>query len=409
MNLTKKRWLVLAVSCLINLCIGSMYAWSVFASPMAEHLSAITGRSLSAGDLALVFSVANAVGPVTMISGGYINDRFGPKFVIFAGGLLFGGGMFLSGFCKSVAALLVCYGLMTGLGLGFTYGCTINNSVKFFPDRRGLIGGLTTAAYGISSVLVPPLANAINSSMGISASFKIFGAVFGLIICVGALFIEKCPSDFTPDGWIPPTSATEPQNDRNWREMLSMPVFYIMLLLLLSGAVSGMMCISQAASLAQNQTGLSSSAAAVAVSLLALFNTAGRISAGSLSDKAGRINTLTLALLASLIGLVLLCFAGQGKSALLYAGFAVVGMAFGSFMGVFPGFTADEFGVKNNSVNYGILFIGFALAGILGPNIMSRFYTAQGNYRGAFLAAIVIAAAGLVLTAVYRALKHTRA
>ena len=132
-KLTRKRWAVLAASCFINLCIGSLYAWSVFAVPMAEHLNIINGTSLTSADLAIVFTVANSVGPITLISGGYINDKIGPKWVIFAGGLLFGAGMLLSSVSKTIPMLIVGYGLGCGLGMGLVYGCTISNSVKFFP------------------------------------------------------------------------------------------------------------------------------------------------------------------------------------------------------------------------------------------------------------------------------------
>lgn len=85
MELTKKRWIILIASCFINLCIGSIYAWSVFSAPMAEYLSSVTGLSLTPGNLAIAFTITNSVGPITMISGGWINDRFGPKKVIFVG------------------------------------------------------------------------------------------------------------------------------------------------------------------------------------------------------------------------------------------------------------------------------------------------------------------------------------
>ena len=77
MDIMKKRWLILIASCFVTLCVGSLYAWSVFASPMAKYLSEITGKEVTS--LAIVFTVANAVGPITMISGGFINDRIGPK------------------------------------------------------------------------------------------------------------------------------------------------------------------------------------------------------------------------------------------------------------------------------------------------------------------------------------------
>ena len=406
MELTKKRWLVLGLCCLINLCIGSIYAWSVFAQPMAAHLSQVLGRELTSGDLAIVYTIANAVGPITMISGGFFNDKFGPKAVIFLGGLMFGVGMILSGFASSVGMLICTYGLLGGLGLGMAYGCTISTGVKFFPDKRGLVGGITTAVYGLSSVILPPIANALVDSVGVQRTFNIVGLVFLIVICVCALFLFPCPDGFVPEGYVPPkaTAKSAPVRDKNWQEMLKSPVFYVMMACMLCGAFSGMMIISQASAVAQVMVGLSASTAAVAVSVLALFNAFGRIAAGTLSDKIGRINTLTVALVLSFFGLLVLRFSGEGKAALFYLGIAVVGISFGSFMGVYPGFTADRFGAKNNSVNYGIMFIGFALAGYFGPTIMKNAYASTGQYQTAFLYAMVFAVVGLCLTFAYRAL-----
>jgi len=399
MILTKKRWLVLAASCLINLCIGSLYAWSVFASPMAAYLSRVTGSEITS--LAIIFTVANAVGPITMISGGFINDKLGPKWVILAGGLLFGSGMILSGFAKSVPTLMLTYGLGVGLGVGLVYGCTIANSVKFFPDKRGLAGGIATASYGISSVLIPPVANALISRMDVTAAFKWLGAAMLAVICISAFFIMPCPKGFQPDGWKPATSGGTAPAGKDWRGMLKDPMFYIMLAMMCCGAFSGLMIISQASPVAQRMIGMNVSEAAAAVSVLALFNTAGRILAGFASDKLGTVNTIRLVFLFSAAGLAALYLCGTGDTALFYAGLCMVGLAFGSIMGIYPGFTASQFGTKNNSVNYGIMFIGFAAAGYFGPTIMSALYTGTGGDNAAFLAAFILAAIGFTLTFLY--------
>lgn len=406
-RLTKKRWVILIASCLINLCIGSLYAWSVFATPMAERLSALTGTALTAGSLAIVFTVANSVGPITLISGGFINDRLGPKWVIFAGGLLFGAGMILAGFSTSVSMLIVSYGLGCGLGMGLVYGCTISNSVKFFPDKRGLIGGIATASYGISSVLIPPVANALIRSSGVKNAFLILGIAFTIIVCVAAFFIEKCPEGFTPAGYQAGSargSAASAGRDKDWKGMLADPVFYVMIVMLTCGAVFGLMTISQASPIATSMVGMSTAAATVAVSVLALFNAAGRVAAGYVSDKIGRINTLLIMLVLAVGGLLLLFLTKEGDVVMFYIGVSVVGLCFGAFMGVFPGFTADQFGQKNNSVNYGIMFIGFAAAGYLGPTVMSAVYSRTGDYHPAFLIAMGLAAVGILLSFVYRRL-----
>ena len=404
MELTKKRWIILIASCFINLCIGSIYAWSVFSAPMAAYLSGLIGRTLTPGDLAIVFTICNSVGPFTMISGGWINDRFGPKKVILVGGILFGGGMILSGFATSVGFLVFAYGIVLGLGTGMIYGCTISNSIKFFPDKRGLVGGVTTAAYGLSSVIIPPIANMFISSSGVTSAFFIIGTAFLIIICVASFFIEKCPADFVPTGWTPKTAHVSQalREDKNWRGMLASPIFYVMILLLISGAFAGLMCVSQASPIAQKMVGLSAAAATTVVSVLALFNTGGRILAGYVSDKIGRINTLAITSLLSVAGLILLYLSGENSVVTFYMGISIIGLSFGALMGVFPGFTADQFGAKNNSVNYGIMFIGFALAGYFGPSIMRNVYSADGSYQRAFVIAAICGLTGFILTFVYK-------
>ena len=404
MSLTKKRWIILAASCLINLCIGSLYAWSVFATPMAAYLSSVTGSEVAG--LAIIFTIANAVGPITMISGGFINDKIGPKWVIFIGGIFFGLGMIASGFAKSVGTLLLTYGLGVGLGVGMVYGCTVSNSVKFFPDKRGLVGGIATASYGISSVIIPIVANALIDNFDVTMAFKILGAAMLVIICVSAFFIQTCPKDFKPEGWEPPApkAGAKAPVDKDWKAMLKDPIFYVMILMLCCGAFSGLMVTSQASPVAQNMIGMTAAEAAVAVSVLAMFNTLGRILAGFISDKIGSVNTILGVFIVSVLGLGLLFISGEGSVATFYIGVCIVGLCFGSIMGIYPGFTASQFGGRNNSVNYGIMFIGFAAAGYFGPTIMSKIYASAGAYQTAFLAAMALAIAGAVLSFIFRKL-----
>ena len=396
--LTKKRWVILIASCLINLCVGSMYAWSSLSAPMATELG------VEASAMASVFSTANAVGFITMIIGGLLNDKYGPRWVMFVGGLMFGLGMFTCGFAKSVGNLTLSYGVILGLGLSLVYGCTISNTIKFFPDKRGMVGGMTTAFYGISSVIFAPVADALSNAFGARATFKILGIVFLVIICAGSFIMQKCPAGFVPTGDAAPVATGKKANDKTPAEMLKMPIFYVMLLMLTCGGIFGMMTISQAKGIAINMVNAAPATATLFVSVLCLFNTAGRLVAGSLSDKLGRINTLTIALVVALVGLAALLGASlTGAMALFAVGVILIGICFGTFMGVFPGFCTDQFGQKNNTVNYGIMWIGFCLAGIVGPTILTKVHNATGTYTLAFVISLCIAVAGLVLTFVYRA------
>lgn len=386
-----RRWRVFIASCFANLCIGSIYAWSVFAGPMAIHLD------MEAGQLAIIFSVANSVGPITMILGGKINDKFGPRWVVMAGGLFYGGGFILSGFSNNFGMLAVSYGLGVGIGMGLVYGCTINNSIKFFPDKRGLIGGIATAMYGLSSVVVPPIANALITNFDVLYAFRTIGVVFLVVICIAALFIEKCPQDYAPLGWEKESNIGSAPVEKDWRGMLASPVFYAMFGLLICGAFYGLMVISQASPIAQRMIGLTPSNAAICVSILSLFNMLGRVLAGALSDRLGRIKTLVFMLAVALIGFLLLLLCGPGKSAIFVVGISAIGLSFGAFMGVFPGFTADEFGSRHNSVNYGIMFIAFAVGGVAAPLLLNSIYELFGDYRYGFLLCITIVSTGLFM------------
>lgn len=394
----KNRWIILIASCLVALCIGSLYAWSVFALPMAEYLSRLNGTEITS--LAIVFTIANSVGPITMISGGYINDKLGPKWILIIGGLLFGAGMIGSGFATSVSMLTFTYGLGVGLACGMIYGTVVSNIVKFFPDKGGLVGGMITACYGGSSIIVPPLATLLLNYMGITSAFKIIGIVMMTIIICSSFVIEKAPV-------IDNTSLVENKNNElTYKQMLKTKKFYIMLIVLTCGAFAGMMIISQASSVAQRMMGMSFKTAALLVSIIAFANTSGRIISGTISDKIGAVNTLKCTFVLSSLSSLLMYFCSPNSILLFYISVIAIGFSFGSIMGIYPGFTAREFGRKNNSVNYGIMFIGFALAGLLGPMIMNYIFTVTQKYQGAFLVSMFLGLSGFIFLCIFNKLKN---
>ena len=125
-------------------------------------------------------------------------------------------------------------------------------------------------------------------------------------------------------------------------------------------------------------------------------------------DKIGRINTLFGALILAVAGMLLLFICRNGTIAAFFIGMALVGLCFGTFMGVYPGFTSDEFGAENNTVNYGIMWIGFCIAGVVGPMVLSSVYANTGTYKTAFLIAVLLAGAGIMFTFVYRKMKSKK-
>lgn len=399
MDKNKNRWLILAASCFVTLCIGSLYAWSAFSAPMAEYLEVCTGKEIQS--LAIVFTVANSVGPVTMISGGYVNDRLGPKWVLLIGGILFGAGMIGSGYATSVTGLIITYGLGVGLAVGMTYGTVVSNTVKFFPDKRGMAGGLITACYGASSVIVPPITTWLVQKYHVTTAFRVIGGVMMLVICLSAFVIQKCPEEIRKDTDANGDASRE-SRQYAYYEMLKEPVFYLMLGILMCGAFAGLMITSQASSIAAKMMDMPPVKAAMVVSLLALFNMFGRLISGIMSDKIGAAGTMQITFALSIAATICLYFCNPGNVTVFYISLSIVGFSFGSVMGIYPGFTAQQFGAKNNSVNYGIMFIGFALAGLFGPMVMNRIFEASGRYQPAFLAAALLACVGEILIYIFK-------
>ena len=192
--------------------------------------------------------------------------------------------------------------------------------------------------------------------------------------------------------------------------MIKDPIFYVLFIMLVCGAFFGLMMISQCSPVAQNMIGMDVATAATIVSVLALCNAAGRVLCGFISDKLGRINTLAICLVLAVIGLALVWKSGIGdpSKTLFILGVCFVGFCFGAFMGIFPAFTADQFGAKNNGVNYGIMFIAFGVAGVLGPMIMSSQYAKTQSYSTAILIALALSVVGFILTFVYRAMSKAK-
>lgn len=401
MNIKKKRLFVLAATIVINLCIGSGYAWSVFAGPLVKEFG------WTAAATALTFTVANSVSPVMMITGGKLQDKFGPRWVIFAGGILYGGGIYLSSMTTSVTWLYATYGITGGFGMGLVYSSTIANAVKFFPEKRGLVSGLVTGGYGFGPVIFAPILQRIIAASGVLFTFKVLGILNILVITFGSQFIATAPANYIPEGWTPPQSKTSSvSSDKTWLQMISDPVFYLLFLMLTFGATSGLMIISQASTIAQDMVLVNAGTAAIAVSLVAIANTSGRIIWGVISDKFGRYNVLPVMYVLSASMMFLLTTVKEGQLLLFTACAMTIGFCFGGFMGVFPALTADSFGTKNNGINYGIMFIGFALGGYIGPMLAANIKAANnGDYTKAFLIASLLSVIGILLTFAVRILK----
>ncbi len=378
------------LACLgMTLLVGVLYAWSVIKQ-------ALVADGWTNSQASLPYTVAIVVFAIALLVAGILQDKIGPKKIVIAGGLITGIGLLLSSFLTTPMGLVLTFGVLCGTGIGFAYGCATPPAIKWFhPSKKGTISGIVVAGFGLASVYYAPLATALIDNFGIPQTFMILGiAVIAISIPLG-IIITNPPADYTPA--VPANftaKAAVTTTDYTWREMLKTKQFYLLWAMFLLGSSAGLIVIGNIASIVVDQGGLSSGA--IYVSLLAIFNASGRVGGGIVSDKIGRLNTLTIALILQCANMILFPF--YTSSITLLIGTLICGICYGALLSIFPTTTADYYGMKNLGTNYGVLYTGWGLAGVTGPVIAASLIDASGGaYTSAFYVAAALVGAAVII------------
>ncbi|HUV35396.1 MAG TPA: OFA family MFS transporter [Patescibacteria group bacterium] len=417
------RWLVVVGAILIQLCLGAIYAWSVFTKQITLPV-ADGGYGFSATQAAWIFSAGLAVFAVFTIIAGRLQLRYGPRPIAILGGIVLGLGYILGGFLgRTFPAQLVCIGVIGGAGIGLGYVVPIAVGVKWFPDKKGMIAGLAVAGFGFGATLWVKLAGSwfgglLNTTSvfglpGVQSVFFIYGVAFAALVLIGSIVMVNPPSGWKPSGWNPPTDTAKAKAtgavDLTSGEMLRTPQYYMLWVMFIGSALAGLMviyCIRLFGIDALQSSGIAGDykvagvMAGTAMAWYAILNGLGRIFWGTVSDKIGR--KLALILMCAFQGVIMLLFFKMGQSfAGLVIGACIIGFNFGGNFALFPAATADFFGNKNVGTNYGWVFSAYGVAGIAGPQVAGYFKdAAKGGDVGAWWMPFVIAACSCFVAAV---------
>ena len=438
------RWFVVAGALIIQISLGAVYIWSVFQSPLRAAFPSWTETQVTMPAQIVLASFALAV-----IFGGRIQDKLGPRRVATTGGVILGAGLLLASMTSrfaggsALAWLIGTYAVLGGVGIGMAYVCPIATCVKWFPDKRGLISGLAVAGFGAGAFFFAPLARGLISGtpyslfgvklfplpeLGVFPTFLVLGVIFLVAVVVGAQLLINPPAGYVPAGWAPPMptpGAAVQKVDYGPREMLRTPRFWLLWLTYFAGCTAGLMVIMKASPIWQSfRIGVMTppigatdydqiaTAGAMAVAILAIFNSVGRIFWGKVSDSIGRQTTLMAMFI--ICGIAMLGLDWMRVYPLYLIGICVIALCFGGFLALYPAVTADFFGTMNIGVNYGWMFTAYGAGGLAGPYLAARLMTVAaetpyevadgayktfevGHYRPAFLLAGVacLLAAGL--------------
>ena len=378
------------------------YGWTLFVIPIDQKYH--WGRAAIQVAFTIFVLTETWLVPVE----GWLVDTFGPKIVVFVGGVL----VALAWAINSAAdTLLVLYlaAAIGGIGAGAVYGTCVGNALKWFPDRRGLAAGLTAAGFGAGSALtIIPIQGMIQTS-GYEATFLWFGLGQGLVVVVLSLVLRAPVTGEAP----PSTRLRQTARDYTPLEVLGSPIFWVMYVMFVLVAAGGLMATAQLAPIANDfqiakipvsLLGLTLPALTFALSIDRVLNGLTRPFFGWVSDQIGRENTMFIAFGLEAAGIWALSQFGRDPMLFVILS-GVVFFAWGEIYSLFPSTCTDVYGVKYATTNAGLLYTAKGTASLLVP-LASVLAAASGDWRAVFLvAALMNVAAAIMALAVLKPLR----
>ncbi len=361
----------------MQVALGAVYAWSVFRVPLAKQF----GWSIS--EVTLTFTISIFVLGVSAFFGGLWLNRKGPRVVAMTGGFLYGTGVFLASFSgHHLWWLYLTYGVIGGIGLGFGYIVPVAVLVKWFPDRRGLITGVSVGGFGAGALVTAPVATRLIQSVGVLETFAYLGIAFLIITVVSGFFLQNPPEGWRPAGWTPTASQVSQRGARDYTlsEALKTWQWWTLWLLLFLNTSAGISVISQEAPIFQELAGASAVVAASMVGLASIGNAVGRVFWAWVSDLITRRVTFLVILLLQV--LLFWIFPGTNSVAVLTVLAFIILMCYGGGFGTMPAFAADYFGSRNVGPIYGLMLTAWGFASAFGPLLIAQMRQSSGAYRG---------------------------
>ncbi|MFX1391076.1 MAG: OFA family MFS transporter [Promethearchaeota archaeon] len=372
----RNRWIVVIGAIMIQLALGTIYSWGTltqYVSPYVHEIEEVT---------VYVFGVGLLSFAITMIFAGKLQQKYGPKNIAILGGVLMGGGVILSSLMTTFIGLLITYGIIFGMGIGFGYVCPIASASKWFPDKKGFINGIAVAGFGAGSFVFNYVIKAL--AFNIPFMFIILGIIYLALIIGGAFTLSNPPDGWKPEGWVPPPPSEKSgisglEFER--KQTLKLPQFWMLWATFVLSAISGLMVIGSYSRFIESYLIVDF---VLIGSLAALFNGLGRIIWGKLADLITYKKTMYFMFSIQAV-LLLLYFTTSVNELYFLIMTCAIYFCFGGNFSLFPTATADLFGMKNLGPNYGMVFTAYGIAGFLGATMTLPIVAAFGSYLTLFI------------------------
>jgi OFA family oxalate/formate antiporter-like MFS transporter len=392
-----KRWGIAIAGVLLQMALGAVYAWSVFRVPLAKQFK------WSISEVTLTFTIAIMALGFAAFFGGLWLKKVGPRVVAITGGILYGGGVFLASFSyHGLWWLYLTYGLIGGIGLGFSYIVPISVLVKWFPDKRGLMTGIAVGGFGAGALITAPVATGLIQSVGVLQTFAYLGIAYMIIAAGAGYFMQNPPEGWKPAGW---TAGNKHQgqntaNDFTLQGALKTWQWWALWLLLFLNTSAGISIISQEAPMFQELLKVTAIVAAGMVGIVSIGNALGRVFWAWASDRIGRRIIFAVMFIIQ-IGLFWILPGLHSTVSLTTIAFIIL-MCYGGGFGTMPAFVADYFGSANVGSIYGLILTAWGFASAFGPLLIAHMRQVSGSFASGLHVIAVIMAVSVILPLLVR-------
>ncbi|MGF1571009.1 MAG: OFA family MFS transporter [Nodosilinea sp.] len=383
------RWLLIPLGMSILLCLGSVYSWSIFRTPLENELGISASASLLPYTFVLVFYAA-----LMPIAGFYI-PRIGTRVITAVAGVIVGLGYILSSFATHIGTLVFTYGVIAGIGVGIAYGVPMVVVSRWFPDKKGLAVGLTIIGFGLSPLITAPLANHLISVYTVRPTLRILGIAFTAIILAISLTM-KLP----PKGWHPRQSIVASASilDSSYpKNLLKSRSFYGLWICYAIGTLVGLSAIGISSAVGEEIININSTMAARSVALFALFNGVSRPLFGWLADRFKPHYIAILSYVLILIACVLMVNAETGQVGTYLIAFCLFWFCLGGWLAMAPTITLGFFNPDQYAQNYGIIFTAYGVGALIGTLMTGRVRDLFGTYTYVFYPMALLAIMGIIV------------
>ncbi|MBA0215774.1 OFA family MFS transporter [Pectobacterium brasiliense] len=384
------RGLIVLGTIITQMGLGTIYTWSLFNQPLVDKF----GWTLSS--VATTFSITSFCLAFATLFAGKFQERIGLRRLTMIAGIALGAGLMASAVSPSLTLIYLLMGVVVGFADGTAYITTLSNLIKWFPNRKGLIAGISVGAFGTGSLLFKYVNSFLIAEVGVSEAFFYWGIIVMAMILVGSSLLKEPAA--VP---VQQVAVQGQARDFSLAEMLATKESYLLFIIFFTACMSGLYLIGIVKDIGVQMAGMDMAMAANAVSAIAIFNTVGRIVLGALSDNVGRMRVISFTLFVTILAVSVMTFLPLNPL-LFFTCVSAIAFCFGGNITVFPAIVGDFFGLKNHSKNYGVIYQGFGIGALSGSFISAQL----GGFQATFMAIIIMSVVSLLITLWVKPPKH---